>query len=75
MDFLFPQQWDYRVIGTPTAWQVLRTLNRTNTFGDPVIYMYLGLRRLSFKFSKARLATQFFRVGHDAYALSAILPV
>ncbi|RMZ77989.1 hypothetical protein DV737_g4091, partial [Chaetothyriales sp. CBS 132003] len=36
-DFLFPQQWDHRVIGTPTAWQVLRTLNSTNTFGDPAI--------------------------------------
>jgi subtilisin family serine protease len=36
-DFLFPQQWDHGIIDTPTAWQVLRTLNRTNTFGDPAI--------------------------------------
>lgn len=36
-DFLFPQQWDHRVIGTPTAWEVLRTLNPVNVFGDPTI--------------------------------------
>lgn len=36
-NFLFPQQWDHRIIGTPTAWEVLRTLKPNNTFGDPQI--------------------------------------
>lgn len=36
-DFLFPQQWDHQVIGTPDAWHVLRDLDATHTFGDPGI--------------------------------------
>ena len=36
-DFLFGQQWDHRVIGTPRAWQVLRDLNAATTFGDPAV--------------------------------------
>ena len=36
-DFLFPQQWDHRLIRTIDAWQVLRDLNPAHTFGDPDI--------------------------------------
>ncbi|MEV6158467.1 S8 family serine peptidase [Nonomuraea sp. NPDC052129] len=36
-DFLFPQQWSHRLIGLPDAWQVLRDLNATATFGDPAV--------------------------------------
>lgn len=36
-DFLFPLQWDHTLINTADAWQVLRNLNPTNTFGDPAI--------------------------------------
>ncbi|MGK2874510.1 MAG: S8 family serine peptidase [Nocardioides sp.] len=36
-DFLFPQQWDHPIIGTPDAWQVLRDLDASTTFGDPAI--------------------------------------
>ncbi|MTD14594.1 S8 family serine peptidase [Nakamurella sp. YIM 132087] len=34
-DFLFPQQWDFLLEGIPDAWQVLRDLDATHTFGDP----------------------------------------
>ncbi|AYF97286.1 S8 family serine peptidase [Protaetiibacter intestinalis] len=34
-DFLFPQQWDHGVIGTPDAWQVLQDLDPAHTFGSP----------------------------------------
>lgn len=36
-DFLFPQQWDHRLIRTPDAWQVLRDLDPSHTFGDPAV--------------------------------------
>lgn len=34
-DFLFPQQWDHQLIRTPDAWQVLRDLDTSTTFGSP----------------------------------------
>lgn len=34
-DFLFPQQWDFPLEGIPDAWQVLRDLDPSRTFGDP----------------------------------------
>ena len=34
-DFLFPEQWDHRLINTPDAWQALRNLDAGRTFGDP----------------------------------------
>lgn len=36
-DFLFGQQWDHQIINTPDAWQVLRDLNASRTFGDPAV--------------------------------------
>lgn len=36
-DFLFPQQWDHALIRTPDAWQVLRDIANSRTFGDPAI--------------------------------------
>ena len=36
-DFLFPLQWDHPIIGTPEAWQFIRDVNATNTFGNPAI--------------------------------------
>lgn len=32
-DFLFPEQWDHQLIGTPDAWQALRDMDATRTFG------------------------------------------
>ncbi len=34
-DFLFPEQWDHRLIRTPQAWQILRSIDADNTFGNP----------------------------------------
>jgi subtilisin family serine protease len=34
-DFLFPQQWDHQIIGTPDAWQALRDVDSKRTFGSP----------------------------------------
>lgn len=36
-DFLFAQQWDHQLIDTPDAWQVLRDIDATRTFGDPTV--------------------------------------
>ncbi|WP_137844542.1 S8 family serine peptidase [Microbacterium sp. 2FI] len=36
-DFLFPQQWDHRLIRTPDAWQVLQNIAPARTFGDASI--------------------------------------
>jgi subtilisin family serine protease len=33
-DFLFPEQWDHRLINTPDAWQALRDIDPARTFGD-----------------------------------------
>jgi len=38
-DFLFPEQWDHRLIGTPQAWQILRSVNEDHTFGNPDVLM------------------------------------
>ncbi len=32
-DFLFPEQWDHRLIATPDAWQALRDMDPARTFG------------------------------------------
>lgn len=34
-DWLFPEQWDHPIIGTPNAWQALANINTDNTFGAP----------------------------------------
>lgn len=34
-DFLFPEQWDHRIINTPDAWQALRDNNPAESFGSP----------------------------------------
>lgn len=34
-DFLFAQQWDFPIEGIPDAWQILRDLDASRTFGDP----------------------------------------
>jgi hypothetical protein len=34
-DFLFREQWDYRIINTSEAWQYLRDINPEITFGRP----------------------------------------
>lgn len=33
-DFLFPEQWDHQLIATPDAWQALRDMDATRTFGN-----------------------------------------
>lgn len=34
-DFLFPEQWDHQLLGTPEAWEALRNISADRTFGDP----------------------------------------
>lgn len=33
-DWLFPEQWDHPIIGTPNAWQTLANINAARTFGE-----------------------------------------
>lgn len=33
-DFPFPEQWDHRIIDTPDAWQALRDMDVSGTFGN-----------------------------------------
>lgn len=46
-DYLFGQQWDHRIINTPDAWQVLRDLDATQTFGDPEVIVAVVDRGIS----------------------------
>jgi subtilisin family serine protease len=36
-DFLFPEQWDHKIINAPGAWQALQDANPSHTFGSPDI--------------------------------------
>jgi len=33
-DYLFPEQWDHQIIGTPNAWEHLRNIDINRTFGS-----------------------------------------